>query len=75
MPGALDGFGLAEWVRSNLPEVSIILTSGDAMKAKMARTLCKEESVVQKPYRLEAIAAKIRAALNISIQGEEPNSG
>ena len=64
MPGAMDGFGLAQWVRTNMPDVFVILTSGDAMKASMAKALCTQEPVLAKPYRLETIAEKIRAALD-----------
>ncbi|MFC5085869.1 response regulator [Microvirga arabica] len=28
MPGEIDGFGLARWVRANKPGVQVILTSG-----------------------------------------------
>ena len=33
MPGSMDGFGLAKWIRANRPGLPIILTSGDAAKA------------------------------------------
>jgi CheY-like chemotaxis protein len=73
MPGPLNGFGLAKWIRSNMPDVFVILTSGDAMKEKAAKELCLEEPVVAKPYRLESVAAKIHSILNISPRGREPN--
>ena len=28
MPGSMDGFGLARWVRANRPNTKVILTSG-----------------------------------------------
>src|ERR1700690_3128346 len=28
MPGRMDGFGLARWLRQNHPDVSVLLTSG-----------------------------------------------
>jgi CheY-like chemotaxis protein len=37
MPGELDGFGLAQWVRKNRPGLPVILTSGDAKKSEAAK--------------------------------------
>jgi len=73
MPGSMDGFGLAQWVRASLPDVFIILTSGDAMKANMAKALCIQEPLLAKPYRLEFVAEKIRTALRARYgSGEGP---
>lgn len=66
MPGSMDGFGLAKWVRANRPGLHVILTSGDAKKTEAAKQLCEKEPFFNKPYDLKAIVAKIRATLDLS---------
>src|SRR5262245_41278519 len=41
MPGSMDGFGLAQWVRRERPWLKVILTSGAARTAKAAGDLCE----------------------------------
>lgn len=64
MPGSMDGFGLAQWIRANRPGLPIILTSGDAKKTSLAKGLCEGEPFLAKPYDLEVVVAQIRAAIN-----------
>ena len=66
MPGSMDGFGLARWIRANHPDIQVILTSGDARKMDAAKELCKNESFFEKPYDLEVVAAQIRTTLGAS---------
>ena len=68
MPGSMDGFGLARWVRANRPGIQVILTSGDARKTDVAKELCKNEPFFEKPYDLKAVVAQIRTALGASEQ-------
>jgi DNA-binding response OmpR family regulator len=70
MPGKLDGFGLARWLRTNRPGLPILLTSGDAGKAETARKLCENEPFLAKPYDLKHVVARIRA----SIEGTKKNT-
>lgn len=63
MPGAMDGFALARWVRAHRPGLPIMLTSGDARKTDCARELCEREPFVSKPYDLARLVAKMRAIL------------
>jgi DNA-binding NtrC family response regulator len=63
MPGRLDGFGLAHWMRANRPDVAVILTSGDAKKAASASELCARQPFLAKPYDLGRVVAQIRAML------------
>src|SRR5262245_21192751 len=37
MPGKLDGFGLARWVREHRPALPVLLGSGDTKKSDLAR--------------------------------------
>jgi CheY-like chemotaxis protein len=66
MPGEIDGFGLAQWIRTHRPGLPVILTSGDAKKSAAARELCENEPFLAKPYDLEQVVAKIRQAMNVT---------
>jgi DNA-binding response OmpR family regulator len=66
MPGSMDGFGLAQWLRANRPGLPIILTSGDEKKTSAAKELCETEPFMAKPYDLKMVVAKIRATINSS---------
>ena len=67
MPGSMDGFALARWVRVNKPGMEVILTSGIERSADIAATLCEAGPLMKKPYssqdvvdRLRQLAAKAR---------------
>jgi CheY-like chemotaxis protein len=64
MPGALDGFGLARWIREHRPGLPVILTSGDARKTDAAEELCETFPFFRKPYQLKAVGAQIRRLLD-----------
>jgi DNA-binding NtrC family response regulator len=64
VPGSIDGFGLARWVRANRPGLPLLLTSGDQKKIASAKQLCKNEPFMAKPYDLKMVVAKIRATIN-----------
>jgi len=63
MPGELDGFGLATWIRRTYPAIPVILCSGDAKKASAAKEMCADAPFFGKPYDLESVVAAIRTAL------------
>lgn len=63
MPGALDGFGLAQWVHRERPGVRVILTSGIARAAQEAGDLCEDGSLLAKPYDPREVERRIRALL------------
>ena len=60
MPGDMDGFGLARWVRANLPEIQVILTSGAERSADIAGTLCEAGPLMKKPYHTQAVVDRIK---------------
>lgn len=67
MPGSMDGFGLARWIRTNKPGMQVILTSGAERSADIAGTLCEAGPLLKKPYpshdildRIKQLAAKAR---------------
>jgi CheY-like chemotaxis protein len=63
MPGSMDGFGLARWMREHRPEVKVILTSGYTKSAQVAGDLCEEGPLLAKPYQPETVIERIRELL------------
>ena len=63
MPGRLDGFGLAQWVRRERPGLKVILTSGAARKAREAGDLCEHGPFLAKTYDHAELERQIRALL------------
>jgi CheY-like chemotaxis protein len=63
MPGSMDGFGLAQWVRRERPWLKVILTSGAARTAKDAGDLCEHGPFLAKPYDHAELERHIRSLL------------
>lgn len=63
MPGELDGFAFARWVRQRYAGLPVILTSGAARIAKDAAGLCEQANFFSKPYDHRELAKHIRAVL------------
>ena len=61
IPGSMNGFGLARWVRANRPLIEVIITSG-AEKAEVAQELCGSDQFLQKPYGPAIVEQMIRRA-------------
>lgn len=55
MPGSMDGFGLAAWMRENAPHVPIIITSGLAAEPDCEAINPAIACVIQKPYSLKKV--------------------
>ena len=60
MPGSMDGFGLAQWVRRERPRLQVILTSGGPRTAKEAT---EQGPILAKPYDHAALERYFRALL------------
>jgi CheY-like chemotaxis protein len=60
MPGDMDGFGLARWIRAHHPGVRVILTSGVERSADIAATLCEAGPLLEKPYAPQSVVDRIR---------------
>ena len=60
MPGDMDGFGLARWIRSNKPETQVILTSGVERSADIAATLCEAGPLLEKPYPSQDVVDRVK---------------
>ncbi|WP_325352830.1 response regulator [Acidisoma sp.] len=63
MPGEMDGFGLARWIRQNQPQVKVLLTSGNAKAAATAHDLCEEGPLEAKPYQPQTVLDRIKRLL------------
>jgi DNA-binding NtrC family response regulator len=62
MPGALDGFGLAKWVREHRRGVAVILAGTLPRSVEQAKELC-EEGPLPKPYEAQTVHNHIRRLL------------
>jgi CheY-like chemotaxis protein len=60
MQGAMDGFGLARWVRAHMPDTQVILTSGADRSADIAGTLCEAGPLMKKPYHTQEVVDRIK---------------
>ncbi len=64
MPGAMDGFGLSKWVRSNRPGLEVILAGSVNRSVGAAADLCAESNaVLAKPYDPQLVLDRIRRLL------------
>jgi CheY-like chemotaxis protein len=61
--GEVDGFGLAQWIRAERPEVKVLLTSGARRTAKAAGDLCEHGPHLAKPYDHRDLESQIRRLL------------
>lgn len=59
MPGAMDGIGLAQWVRSHRPKIRILMTSGYTARARQVLEL-SHAPLIPKPYRPEEVIRRVR---------------
>lgn len=60
MNGSMDGLGFARYVRSEFPELPVVITSASAITASAMRGL---GAFVPKPYRTDEIATLITTVL------------
>ena len=60
MPGAMDGFGLAKWVRENKPGLEVILTGTIEKAANVAGDLCEHGPHLEKPYEPQQVIEWIK---------------
>jgi DNA-binding response OmpR family regulator len=63
LPGSLDGFGLARWVRSNKPGVGVVLAGTAQRAAVAAGELCEDGPTLSKPYDPQIVADRIKRLL------------
>lgn len=66
MPGEMDGFGLARWIRQHRPGLPVLITTGDKAKAETVSDLCEKNPIIEKPHDFKLVRARIRAAMETS---------
>ena len=61
MPGSIDGFGLAKWIRKNRPGLPVILNLWRCEEDNGRKGALREnEPFMEKPYDLKYVVAQIR---------------
>ncbi len=63
MPGAIDGFGLADWAKSVRPDLKVLYTSGYSWAAAQAHTGQVHGDMLRKPYRPGELQRAVHSAL------------
>ncbi|MCZ8103514.1 MAG: response regulator [Burkholderiales bacterium] len=63
MPGSMDGFALAQWIRQHHPRVRVLLTSGLGRTTAAARDLCDENPLMPKPYDHGSLLERLKNML------------
>jgi DNA-binding NtrC family response regulator len=62
MPGAVDGFGLAKWIREHRPGLDVLLAGTVPRAVENAQQLCEQGSV-PKPYNAQIVHNHIKRML------------
>ena len=62
MPGAIDGFGLAKWIREHRPGLNVLLAGTVPRAVENAQQLCERGSV-PKPYDAQIVHNHIKRLL------------
>ena len=52
MPGSVDGFGLAKWIRKHRPGLDVVLAGTVPRAVESAKDLC-EQAPIPKPYEAQ----------------------
>lgn len=63
MPGSMDGFALAQWVRTNRPGMDVVLAGSVGRAVQAASDLCDAQNNVPKPYEPQNVHDRIRRLL------------
>ena len=64
MPGALDGLGLADWLRANRPQLPFAVASGNVTADEAKRRLGPGEAFFLKPYEFDMLATHIARSVS-----------
>jgi DNA-binding response OmpR family regulator len=63
MPGSMDGFGLAQWVRANRQGIDVVLVGTPQRAADAAAGLCEAGPTMMKPYEPQIVLDRIKQLL------------
>jgi CheY-like chemotaxis protein len=66
LPGAMNGIGLARWLRSHQPQIPILLTSG-AITAQGMPAELRGTELLLKPYDLDEVVRRIAPLLAATV--------
>lgn len=64
LSGAMDGFGLAQWLRANKPGIEIVLAGTIVKAAHAAGDLCEKGPHLAKPYEPQQVVEWIKRLRN-----------
>jgi CheY-like chemotaxis protein len=59
MPGEMNGWGLAKWIRQHHPEVAVIVASAERTEA--THELCRALPFLHKPYDFATVVERVQA--------------
>jgi DNA-binding NtrC family response regulator len=62
LPGSVDGFGLAKWIREHRPGLDVVLAGTVPRAVENAKDLC-EQGPIPKPYEAQTVHNHIRRLL------------
>jgi CheY-like chemotaxis protein len=65
MPGSMDGFGLAKWVRENRKGLDVVLAGSPTRAANAAAGLCESGPMLEKPYEPQLVVDTIRRLIGL----------
>lgn len=63
MPGSMDGFRLAQWVRKNRPGLDVVLVGTTEGAADAAADLCEKGPTLAKPYEPRILVDHVKQLL------------
>jgi DNA-binding NtrC family response regulator len=62
-PGRIDGFGLAQWIRQQVPQFDVMLAGGVDRVAKQVGDLCEAGPHLVRPYHHQTLSDAIKQRL------------
>jgi CheY-like chemotaxis protein len=74
LPGSLDGFALARWVRAHRSGAEVALTGAINKTADIAADLCEHGPIVSKPYDKQIVLDRIKRHLAAASRKQSPVS-
>ena len=74
MPGSMDGFGLAQWIRQHRQGLDVILVGTPARAAQAAADLCESGPTLAKPYEPQLVVDRIQAAVGPACIARAPSA-
>jgi CheY-like chemotaxis protein len=60
LPGEVNGFQLATWIRQNFPDVELLLASAPERAVQTAGQLCEQATHFRKPYDTASVLDHIK---------------